>query len=98
MRVTVAPDKADAVLVVDPNTVLPASIASQTLKSMHDQIAKFASGGQIGQLALGDSGHLLKSSAESPGKECLSFRIGKRSNHLIRKYHVSRYTSSRTCG
>src|SRR4051794_13823630 len=47
VRVPVAPDEADAIMIVDPNTVLAPSVASERLESVARecrQIAEIASG------------------------------------------------------
>jgi hypothetical protein len=82
--ITVVPDEADAVLIVDPNTVLATSVARERLEPItgeRRQVAKFASRVELLQFSLGDPSHFLEAPAEPAGKERLDFGVFERPNH-----------------
>jgi hypothetical protein len=77
--VSVVPDEADAVLIVDPNTVLAMSIARERLESVareRRQISKFASGMELLELSLSHSCHFLQAPAKLAFEERLGFESG----------------------
>jgi len=95
--ISVVPDKANAVLVVDSDAMLAASIASEGLEPVTGegcQITELAGGVQLLQLPLGDTGDPLQPSAEPAGEECLGLGILERPNHCSSGYNVRRYTSN----
>lgn len=63
VRVTRSPNEADAVLIVDPNAVLPLAIATQSLESVagrHPKIANVSGGMQHEKLAVGSLQHITR--------------------------------------
>ena len=84
LRVAVLPDEADAVLIVDPDTVLSAPIARQRFQPIAGkcrQVSKLASGVELLQLPLGDASQVLQASAEPAGKQRPRLGILERPDH-----------------
>lgn len=84
--VTVVPDEANAVLIVDANAVLATSIARERLESVtgeRRQVPKLASGMELLELSLGNPCHFLQAAAELTREESLGFGIFERPNHPI---------------
>jgi hypothetical protein len=67
VSVPFVPDEADAVLIVDPNAVLPASVAHERLEPVagkRRQVAKLPSSMELLQLSLGDPRDPLEAATE----------------------------------
>jgi hypothetical protein len=84
--VPVVPDEADTVLIVDTNAVLAPSVPRKRFKPVAGEsceVTELASCMQLLQLPLGNTGYLLKPSAEPAREERLGLSIFERPNHLI---------------
>lgn len=85
VRVTISPDEADAVLVVDPDAVLSSSIAGQRFEPIareRAQIPESARRVHLQQLSLGHPCNTTETATDSSGKQRLGFLVAKRANHL----------------
>jgi len=75
--VTVAPDETQPPLIVDPNAVLPFSIAVQSFKTIggwRSQVSEFGCAVHLPQLAPDHVLHRLKSTARLSAMQSLSIR------------------------
>ena len=78
VSIPVMPDKADAILIVDPNAVLSQSISGERLEPVageRRQVAQLVRSMELLQFSLGDSRHLLEPAGELARKERLRFAI-----------------------
>lgn len=86
--VAIFPDEADAVAIVDPDAVLPASVARQRCEPIageRGQISKLPRGVQLLELPLGHACDLLQTPAESAGEQRLRFGVLERPDHVTPK-------------
>src|SRR5208337_1475199 len=85
IRPSFRPDEADAPLVVDPDTVLPRTIASQYLQAVARrscQVAQCLGVVQLPQLALRDALKVCPdASGEAAVKKCLGVPISEGADH-----------------
>src|SRR5438132_7472768 len=84
IRVGLTPGETDAVLIVDTNTILSATITFQCLKVIprkHRQITGLSRGVQLFELPLSYSLNLLKLATAKAMKYCLGLFISKRTDH-----------------
>src|SRR5437867_3921488 len=84
IRVGLTPAETDAVLIVDTNTILSATITFQRLKVIpgkHGQITELSRGIQLFELPLSNPLNLLKSTIAQAAKYCFSFFVPKRADH-----------------
>jgi len=87
VRVTVTPGEADAVLIVDPDAVLPVAITRERFKVVagkRTQVAKAPRSVQLLELSLSDAGDTLEAAAEPAGEQVLSLPVAKRADHVDR--------------
>jgi hypothetical protein len=85
IRVTRSPNEADTILIVDPNAVLPLTIAMQSLESVarrHPKIANVGGGMQHEKLAVGSLQHSLAPVCCDYYKNEL-FMTNLRANHAV---------------
>jgi hypothetical protein len=84
VSVGLTPSETDAVLIVDTNTILSATITFQRLKVIpgkHGQITELSRGVQLFELPLSYSLNLLKATTAQAMKYCFSFFVSKRADH-----------------
>ena len=84
ISVTVSPDKADSVLIVDANAVLAFPVSRQRFEMIaweDCKVAQLTRAVQLHQLSLGNSSDVLKSANALAVKERLSFFAAKRAYH-----------------
>lgn len=95
--VSIPPDEADAVLVIDPDAVLPAAVTRQRLQAIarkRRKIAKFSGRVELLQFSPRHASNLLQAAAESAAEQSLGFGVFERPDHAISRYNATRYTSS----
>lgn len=86
--ITIVPDEADAVLIINSNAVLATSIACERLNPVtrkHRQVPKLAGGIELLELSLSNPCHILWPAAELASEEPMSLGIFKGPNHSTPK-------------
>jgi hypothetical protein len=84
VSIPLAPDEAQTPLVVNPNAVLPPSVAMQSFQAISGrccQIAQFRGAIQLPELAPRDVLDRLKAAARLPAVKSLGFRAAERLDH-----------------
>jgi hypothetical protein len=82
--ISITPDEADAVPIVDPDAVLSTSVTRQRLQPIareHCEVAELAGGMELLQLPLSHAGNPLQAAAGPPAEQRLGFRVLERPNH-----------------
>ena len=82
--IPVMPDEADAVLIVDPDAVLPSSVACQRFEAIareRGEIAELPSSMQLLQFPLSHPRNPLQTTAEPPPEKRLRLRVFEGPDH-----------------
>jgi len=86
------PHKTKTPLVVDPDTVLPLTLAAQgfqTVPRWRCQIAQLRSAVQLAKLSAGDPFHGSKASTRLPAMKSPGFRATERPDHLSILFRIA---------
>lgn len=86
VRVSVSPDEADAVAVVDPDAVLTFSVSLQGFQAVareDPQVIQSASGMELHELSLSDPGDAPEPGAGETDEQGLTFPAPKGADHPV---------------
>lgn len=86
--ISIAPDEADAVLIVDPDAVLATAVTSKRLQAVSRERCEIAQLGgcvELLECPLSHACNLLQTAAEPADRQVLSFVVLERPNHAIFK-------------
>ncbi len=97
VRITFSPDEADAVPIVNTNTVLSFAVPAERLETIareNGQVSKLIARIQLLQLESGHPRNALEPRARAAGEERFGFFVPKRADQPGAVYNVLRYMSN----